>query len=445
MDSKQKDPGMSFRQEYEEKKLTADQAVEQVIDINNLILGMSMSMPPGLLEALGKGFREDRLPPLNIYYMHGNEAIEKYLLLEDLIGKFTPRCLFLSGHDRKAIKEISNKHWVEFVPAAFHHVGRLLTEHIEPDCFMVTVSPMDRHGYFSLGTNADYGASVIRKAKRVIVEVNKHMPRTFGECSVHISEIDNLIEHDTPLGELPEATASETDWAIARQVAEYIDDGNTLQMGVGGVPASVLQLLENHKNLGLHSELFCPSMVNLIAKGVINGRKKRIMQHKHVYTLALGDKAMYDFMDDNPSIVGYPASWVNDPAIIRQNSYMVSVNSAIEVDITGQINAETIQGMPFSGTGGQLDFVRGAFASYGGRSFIALHSTAKKGTLSRIVPQLTGSVTDTRMDAHYVVTEFGCVELKGLSLAQRAKALISIAHPQFRDELEMQARALGYI
>tara|TARA_B100001109_G_scaffold255904_1_gene263156 strand:- start:94868 stop:96181 length:1314 start_codon:yes stop_codon:yes gene_type:complete len=434
---------MDWQQEYNDKRISTDQAVEQIIDINNLILGMSMAMPPGLLEALGRGFREDRLPPLNIYYMHGSEAIEKHLLVEDLIGKFTPRCLFLSGHDRKAGKELSNKHWMEFVPASFHHVGRLLTEHIEPDCFMVTVSPMDRHGYFSLGTNADYGASVIRKAKRVIVEVNRHMPRTFGECSVHISEIDALVEHDAPLGELLESEASETDWAIARQVAEYIQDGDTLQMGVGGVPASVLKLLENHKNLGLHSELFCPSMVNLIAKGVINGRKKRIMQHKHVYTLALGDKAMYDFMDDNPSIVGYPASWVNDPCVIRQNSYMVSVNSAIEVDITGQINAETIKGTPFSGTGGQLDFVRGAFASHGGRSFIALHSTAKQGSLSRIVPCLTSTVTDTRMDAHYVVTEFGCVELKGLSLAQRARALIGIAHPHFRDELEAQARSLG--
>ena len=436
---------MYWQEEYQRKCISADQAVEQIIDINNLILGMSMAMPPALIQALARGFRDDRLPPFNIYYMHGSEAFGEHLLTEELSGRFTPRCLFLSGHDRKAINALSNKRWVEFVPAAFHHVGRLLTEQIEPDCFMVTVSPMDRHGYFSLGTNADYGASVIRKAKRVIVEVNKHMPRTFGECSVHISEIDALIEHDAPLGELAEAEASETDWAIARQVAEYIEDGDTLQMGVGGVPAAVPKLLENHNNLGLHSELFCPSMVSLIAKGVINGRKKRLMQHKHVYTLALGDKAMYDFMDDNPSIVGYPASWVNNPSVIRENSQMVSVNSAIEVDITGQINAETIKGTPFSGTGGQLDFVRGAFAARGGRSFIALHSTAKKGSLSRIVPSLTGTVTDTRMDAHYVVTEFGCVNLKGLSLSQRAKALIGIAHPHFREELQTQARTMGLI
>ena len=437
---------MNWRDEYEAKRLTAEQATTLLGDANNLILGMSMAMPPALVQALADGFRHDRLPPLNIYYMHGSSALEQHLLVDDLAGKFTPRCLFLSGHDRNAIKGLSNKHWVEFVPSAFHQVGRLLTHHIEPDCFMVTVSPMDKHGYFSLGTNADYGASVIRKAKKVIVEVNRFMPRTFGECSVHISEIDALVEADLPLGELAEADATETDWAIARQVAERIHDGDTLQMGVGGVPASVLKLLENHKDLGLHSELFCPSMATLIAKGVINGRRKQVKQHKHVYTLALGDRAMYDFMDDNPSIVGYPASWVNNPSVIRKNPDMVSVNSAIEVDITGQINAETILGTPFSGTGGQLDFVRGAFASHGGRSFIALHSTAKNGSLSRIVPQLAGgTVTDTRMDAHFVVTEFGCVELKGLSLPQRARALIGIAHPQFRETLEQQAKALGLL
>lgn len=437
---------MNWNEHYQAKKLTPAQAVEQLTDCHNLILGMSSGMPPALIEALADAFRHDRLAPLNIYYMHGAEALEQHLLVEDLIGKFTPRCLFLSGHDRKAIKSLSNKHWVEFVPSAFHQVGRLLTQHIEPDCFMVTVSPMDKHGYFSLGTNADYGASVIRKARKVIVEVNKFMPRTFGECSVHISEIDALIEADRPLSEIQDAVASETDWAIARQVAGHIHDGDTLQMGVGGVPAAVLALLENHQDLGLHSELFCPAMVRLIAKGVINGRRKQLMQHKHVFTLALGDKEMFDFMDDNPSIVGYPASWVNDPCVIRQNPNMVSVNSAIEVDITGQINAETIKGTPFSGTGGQLDFVRGAFASHGGRSFIALHSTAKEGSLSRIVPQLAGgTVTDTRMDAHFVVTEYGCVELKGLSLPQRARALIGIAHPQFREALEEQAKALGLL
>lgn len=441
---------MSWREQYESKKISVDQLSEQLPEqlagAENLILGMGVAMPPALIGGLAKALRAGTLPHFNLYYMHGSQALASQLLTEEFVGRFTPRSLFLSGHDRKAIKALNGVKWVEFVPAAFHQVGRLLTQYLEPDCFMTTVSAMDRHGYVSLGTNADYGATVVRKAKKVIAEVNPQMPRTFGECSVHISEIDALIEADNPLSEVPSAEASEVDLAIARQVAERIHDGDTLQMGVGGVPDAVLGMLENHKNLGLHSELFSPSMANLIQQGVINGRFKQMMQHKHVFTLALGDRAMYDFMDDNPSIVGFPASWVNDPAIIRQNPNMVSVNSAIEVDITGQINAEMIQGTPFSGTGGQLDFVRGAFGSRGGRSFIALHSTAKQGKLSRVVPQLTGgTVTDTRMDAHFVVTEYGCVELKGLSMPQRVKAMIGVAHPAFREELEQQARALGYL
>ncbi|MDP2504940.1 acetyl-CoA hydrolase/transferase family protein [Oceanobacter sp. 3_MG-2023] len=436
---------MSWNDLYMEKRLTPSQAAERLSDCHNLILGMGVAMPPALITAIADAYKNDALPALNIYYMHGSATLQEQLLTPAMRGKFTPRCLFLSSYDRLAVKNNANHPWIEFVPSSFHQVGRMLTENISPDCLMVTVSPMDKHGYFSLGTNADYSATVIRKARKVIVEVNHHMPRTFGECSVHISEVEALIEADVPLTELPDAAASDVDWAIARQVAERIDNGDTLQMGVGGVPNAVLSMLEHHQNLGLHSELFSPAMVKLIKCGALNGRLKRVMQHKHVFTLALGDRAMFDFMDDNPSIVGFPASWVNNPSVIRENPNIVSVNSAIEVDITGQINAEQILGHPFSGTGGQLDFVRGAYGSKGGRSFVALHSTAKHDNLSRIVPQLTGgTVTDTRMDAHYIVTEYGNVCLKGMSIPQRVKALIGIAHPKFREELTQQAIQLGY-
>lgn len=431
---------------YDKKRIAAEDAAQYLNNGDNLVLGMSVAMPPALMAGVAKALHQRQLDTLNLYYMHGTEALCNTLLVPELADQVCPRPLFMSGHDRKAMKAFKRSAMMEFVPATFHQVGRLLTEAIEPHCFMVTVSPMDKHGYFSLGTNADYGASVIRKAKHVVVEVNNNMPRTFGECSVHISEIDAIVEHHTPLIEIPNASPSHTDGLIAEQIVSRIQDGDTLQMGVGGVPNSVLSYLTHHKDLGLHSELFSPAMVDLIKAGVINGRTKNWMQHKHVFTLALGDKAMYDFMDDNPSIVGYPASWVNNPNIILKNRNMVSVNAAIEVDLTGQINAEQLAGHPFSGTGGQLDFVRGAYASKGGRSFIALHSTAKKGSLSRIVPQLQGgAVTDTRMDTQFVVTEYGCVNLKGLSLPQRAKALIGIAHPDFRDDLTMKAQALGLL
>ena len=431
---------------YQQKLTSPENACSVLRDKQNLILGMGVAMPPRLVEAVANIIKGDDFSVLNIYYMHGSQVLSETLLKPELSHKICPRPLFMSSHDRAALKCLPNRSLMEFVPATFHQVGRLLTEQIEPHCFMVTVSPMDKHGYFSLGTNADYGASVIRKAHHVVVEVNDNMPRTFGECSVHISEVDAIIEYHTPLTEIPSHPPSDIDIKIAHLIADRINDGDTLQMGVGGVPSAVLSLLKNHKDLGLHSELFCPAMVDLIRTGVINGKKKSWMQHKHIFTLALGDKAMYDFMDDNPSIVGYPASWVNNPSIIQKNHNMVSVNAAIEVDLSGQINAEQIAGQTFSGTGGQLDFVRGAYSSRGGRSFIALNATAKKGAVSRIVLRLGGgAVTDTRMDTHFVVTEYGCVDLKGLSLPQRAKALIGIAHPDFREALTQQAMESGCI
>ena len=431
---------------YQQKLMSAENACTVLRDKQNLILGMGVAMPPRLVEAVAGIVKSEAFSALHLYYMHGSQTLGETLLTSELANTVCPRPLFMSTHDRVALKGLPNRSLMEFVPATFHQVGRLLTEQIEPHCFMVTVSPMDKHGYFSLGTNADYGASVIRKAHHVVVEVNKNMPRTFGECSVHISEVDAIVEYHTPLTEIPSHPPSDIDIKIAHLIAARIDDGDTLQMGVGGVPSAVLSLLKNHKDLGLHSELFCPAMVDLIRTGVINGKKKSWMQHKHIFTLALGDKAMYDFMDDNPSIVGYPASWVNNPCIIQKNHNMVSVNAAIEVDLSGQINAEQIAGQTFSGTGGQLDFVRGTYASKGGRSFIVLNSTAKKGTVSRIVLRLEGgAVTDTRMDTQFVVTEYGCVDLKGLSLPQRAKALISIAHPRFREILTKQASDMGCI
>lgn len=436
---------------YAQKQTSPEKILDLIGSDQNILLGMGVAMPPKLITSLAdslqkKALHDSPAQQLNLYYMHGSEALKHSLLRSELSHFIKAHPLFMSAHDREALAAQGPGAMLGFVPSTFHQVGRLLTEHIEPQCFMVTVSAMDKHGYFSLGTNADYGASVIRKADKVIVEVNPNMPRTFGECSVHISEIDAILENDTPLIEIPSHSPSRIDNLIADQIAEHINDGDTLQMGVGGVPSAVLKRLNHHKDLGLHTELFCPDMVDLIQAGVINGRKKTWMQHKHIFTLALGDRRTYDFMDDNPSIVGYPASWVNNPNIIRKNRNMVSVNAAIEVDLTGQINAEQLAGHPFSGTGGQLDFVRGAFTAPGGRSFIALNSTARKGTVSRIVPKLTGgAVTDTRMDTHYVATEYGCINLKGLSLKQRAQALISLAHPDFREDLSRQAHEMGML
>ena len=433
---------------YRQKLTTPGDAVRLVEDKSNVILSMSASMPPALMEAIGNKAAAGGYTGLDLYYMHSTLAAAQHLLRADLMDVIHPHPLFMSPVDRMLAEQgrKQGQDWVDYIPCMFHQAGRLLTENITPDCFVVTVSPMDKAGYFSLGTNADYGATVVRHAKRVIVEVNKHMPRTFGECLVHVKDVDLIVENDVPLMEGILGPPTDADIAIAKQVAEMIPDGATLQMGIGAVPNIVLQELSQHNDLGLHTELFSTPMVPLIKSGVINGRKKTVMPLKHVYTLAIGDRAVYDFMDDNPSIVGYPADWVNAPAVIRKNDNMISVNAAIEVDLTGQINASAIGGLPYSGTGGQLDFVRGAYSSKGGMSFIAMQSQTRDGTASKIVPSIQGgTVTDTRMDTHYVVTEHGLVNLKGRSLSERAELLISIAHPDHRDALREAAQSMHLI
>lgn len=440
---------MSFyKKRYEEKRTSPEEAVSRIKDRSNLILGMGASMPPALMKAVAARAQEGCFTALNVYYMHATEAAHQTLFVPALMEVIKPHPLFMSSHDRSLAKKgyEAGQEWVHFVPCLFHQAGRLLTETITPDCFVVTVSPMDNAGYFSLGTNPDYGATVVRKAKHIIVEVNQNMPRTFGECLLHIDDVDMVVENDVPLMETIIGGGGAEDEVIGQLIAERIPDGATLQMGIGSVPNSVMSRLHNHKDLGLHSELFSPPMVDLIKRGVLTGAKKTLLPYKHVYTLALGDRDMFDFMNDNPSIVGYPVSWVNNPSVIRKNENMISVNAAIEVDFTGQVNSEELGGHQFSGTGGQLDFVRGAYAAPGGKSFIALHSTARKGTVSRIVPHLIGgAVTDPRMDVQYIVTEFGVADMKGRSLQERARSLISIAHPKFRDELSGEAKKMGMI
>jgi len=268
------------------------------------------------------------------------------------------------------------------------------------------------------------------------------MPRVFGDSLVHISEVDAIIENTVPLVALNPRAPLPEDKIIGEAIAKLIPDGATIQMGVGGVPDAVCQYLLNHNDLGIHSELLSPGMVDLIRKGIVTGKKKNINRNKHVFTLAFGDEAMYDYINDNPSMETYPVDYVNNPSIISQNDNVISVNALIEIDLYGQVNAENIHGRQFGGPGGQNDFVRGAYLSKGGKSILAFESTAKQAQISKIVPKLSGVVTDLRIDTQYVATEYGVINLKGLSSTERAKQLISIAHPNFRDALSDQAKAL---
>jgi itaconate CoA-transferase len=272
-----------------------------------------------------------------------------------------------------------------------------------------------------------------------VVEVNTNMPRVFGDSLLHISEIDALVENDVPLQETSEAAASAEDRVIAATIAGLIEDGSSLQMGIGSLPNAVCAMLEGRKDLGIHTELMTPALARLVECGAVTNRLKTTYPGRSVFTFAMGDRAFYDFLDNNPSMHSAPVQVVNNACHIAKNDKVVSVNATLEVDLSGACNSEHLLGWQFSGSGGQLDFVRGASASRGGKSIIACRSTAKDGTVSRIVPTLKGPVTTPRNDTHFVVTEFGAVNLRSKSLRQRADALISIAHPSFREELARSA------
>jgi len=310
--------------------------------------------------------------------------------------------------------------------------------------FLVTVSPMDASGHFSLGTNNDYASTVLRHCDRVVVEVNRNMPRVFGDSLVHVSEVHAIVENHAPLVKVPYVEPDEGSMKIGKCIAEQIPDGATLQLGIGNLPNAVALLLGHRNDLGIHSELFSHALMKLVKSGVANGRKKTLHPRKHVFTFAIGDDEVYEFINDNPSMESYASSYVNNIDIIAQHDNMMSINTAVEVDLYGQVNGEFINGHQYSGSGGQFDFVKGASFSKGGKSFIGLKSAAKNGTISCIVPHVQ-MATDTRMDVEHIVTEYGCVNLRGRSTRERALALISIAHPNFRDELTKHAKSINLI
>jgi itaconate CoA-transferase len=318
---------------------------------------------------------------------------------------------------------------------------------MEIDVAMVCVSPMDRHGYMSLGVNVDTNKAAIAAADLVLAEVNPRMPRVHGDSWVHVSEVDALVEHEAPLAELPMAPARSEDAAMGALIAEMIPDGATIQLGIGGVPNAVAKALHGHRDLGIHTEMFVDSMVDLIETGVANGSRKTLHPGKAVFAFAAGSTRMYAFLDDNPGLEAHPVSYTNFPPNIAKNRDLISVNSTLEIDLTGQCCSESMGAAQFSGTGGQHDFARGPFDAPGGKSIIAFYSTAKDGAVSRVVPTLKPGavVTTPRTEVHWVVSEHGAANLKGKSTRERARALIGLAHPRFRDELTREAKALGYL
>ena len=433
-----------YSPQYKSKLTTPEQAVKLIDKRCNIAFGMAVSQPPALLAAIAKRAQLKGFDELCVYYLHAEEPANNTILQYELMDIIKPHPGFLGSKERALIKQgdADGRKVIFYVPNSFSYLPRYFRENISLDTCIVTVSPMDKSGYFTLGTNNDYTSTAAKVAKKLIVEVNKNMPRVFGDSLIHISEVDAIVENTVPLIALNPRPPLPEDERIGEAIATLIPDGATIQMGVGGVPDAVCNYLVHHNDLGLHSELLSPGIVELIKQGIVTGQCKTLNKGKHVFTLAFGDKAMYDYMNDNPAMESYPVDYVNNPSIIAQNNNVVSVNSIIEIDLYGQVNAENIHERQFGGPGGQNDFVRGAYLSSGGKSILAFESTTKQGKISKIVPKLSGVVTDLRTDTQYIATEYGIINLKGLSSSERARQLISTAHPNFRDELTEAAKRL---
>ena len=428
---------MNWRNYYNERTSTAQEAVKVIKSGNRVVVGHACGEPKCLVEAM-----VDRAGELaNVEVVHLVSMGKARYCLPEYAGSFRHNALFVGGTTRQAVNEARG----DYTPCFFHEIPSLFREKVLPvDVALISVSPPDKLGFVCLGISVDYTRQAALSAKTVIAAVNPHMPRFGGNSFLHVSEIDGFVPSTDFLIELTPPVFGEEEKAIGGHAAGLIKDGDCLQLGIGAVPDSVLSFLGEKNDLGIHSEMISDGAMKLVDAGVITCRKKTFHTGKIVITFAMGTNVFYDWLNDNSMIEAYPVDFTNDPFNIAKNDNMVSINSALSVDFLGQIAADMLGAMQFTGVGGQVDFVRGAARSRGGRSIIALPSTAANGTKSRIMATLMKgqAVTTSRNDADHIVTEFGIASLKGKTVKQRAAALISIAHPKFRDQLRDECREI---
>ncbi len=416
------------------RTLSAQEAVKYVKSGQRVFVHGASATPLALLRALAA--RASELRDVELVHLHteGDPSCAS----PGMAASFRHNALFVGANLRQAVARGD----ADYVPAFLSEMPSLFRDRVLPlDVALVHVSPPDRHGYCSLGVSVDIARAALDSATLVIAQVNPRMPRTHGDGLVHSSRFTAAVLVDEPLPEAPHGGIGPVEQAIGRHCAALIENGATLQMGIGSIPDAVLAQLESHEDLGVHTEMFSDGVLPLVQRGVINGRNKRTHPGKLVAGFAMGTRKLYDFLDDNPQVAMLDITYVNDPGVISRNPKVVAINSAIEIDLTGQVCADSIGTQMFSGVGGQMDFLRGAAMSQGGKPVIALPSTTSKG-ISRLVPVLQpgAGVVTTRAHVHWVVTEHGAVDLRGKNLRQRAKALIGIAAPQHREALERAAR-----
>jgi acyl-CoA hydrolase len=420
--------------------MAAGEAVRQVRNGDFIIVPTGVGEPPTLLTALSeqrRDFRDVKVAQIL--------ALRKYGYIDpETVDNVRHVAFFYGGATRPG----GQAGWIDFIPNYFSEIPSMIDRgEIPADVVFSMASPMDAHGYFSLSLGTDYTMAAIRKARAVVLEVNPNVPFAYGNCHVHISQVTALVESSEPLIEVGLPKIGAVQEAIGKYVADLIDDGSTLQIGYGGIPDAVVMQLTHKHDLGIHTEMIGDGIHTLVESGAVTNRRKNVNPGKILATFALGSSRLYQFMDRNPMLEMHPVNVTNDPALAGRNDKLVAINATLQIDLVGQCGSESLGCLPYSGTGGQSDFVRAANRSNGGKAFIVLPSTAKDNTISRIVPTLTPGthISTSKNDINYVVTEFGVAQLRGKSAKQRAQELISIAHPDFRAELTAQAKAINLL
>jgi 4-hydroxybutyrate CoA-transferase len=424
---------------YHNKIVSAEQALQSVKSGDRVVTGHACGEPPTLVEALIA-----RAPELcNVEIVHMVAMGPAKYAQPGMESSFRHNALFVGGSTRKAVEEKR----ADYTPCFFSEIPRLFRGKILPvDVALIQVTPPDENGFCSYGLSVDYTMAAAECATTVIAQMNRNLPRT-GGAKIHLDAINFIVEQDEPLIELKPPVISDIEKMIGENVAGLIPDGATLQLGIGAIPDAVLLFLTDKKDLGIHSEMFSDGVVVLAEAGVITNKKKTINPGKFMAAFLMGTRKLYDFIDNNPNVELHPVDYINDPYVVGMHENMMSINSALQVDLMGQVNAEMIGSRQFSGIGGQVDFVRGVSRAKNGKSIIALPSTASGGKISRIACELDrgAAVSTSRNDVHHIVTEYGVANLRGKSLRERAKALIAVAHPDFRAALTEEAKNKGIL
>ena len=431
---------MSNQAMYQQKRVSADDAVRQVRNGDAIIVPTGVGEPPALLTALSAQRRDFKGVTVSSVL-----AMRKFAYLDPETVDHVRHVAFFYGGATRAGGQAG---WVDFIPGYFSEIPvQIERGQIPADVVFSMASTMDAHGYFALSLGADYTMAAIAKARAVVLEVNPNVPFASGNCHVHISQVTALVESSEPVLEVGLPKIGPVQVAIGKQVADLIEDGSTLQIGYGGIPDAVVMQLTHKHDLGIHTEMIGDGILTLVESGAVTNRRKNYLPGKMVATFALGSAKLYRFMDRNPQLQIHPVDFTNSPELAGLNDNLVAINATLQIDLLGQCGSESLGHSPYSGTGGQSDFVRAANRSRGGKAFIVLPSTAKNDTISRIVPVLSPGthVSTSKNDINYVVTEYGVAQLRGKSAGQRARELIGIAHPDFRAELTERAKAMMVI